>query len=224
MPAQHFAADGAMIRCAQCGHSWLEGRAIEIAATPTRNLPAIIDHGFEPDHEVRRLIEASRQAQDNFAAKRAARRRRVLHWGIFAAATLAPLVVAAALPEQIVRIAPATIAVYEAMGRDINIYGLDLRRVEMQHMIVEGARVLAVKGEIANISGSDRKIPSLRFGLRDASGIEVYQWVVDAAARPLRPGESTSFVSRVASPPETARTIEIRFAHADEIGSNARHD
>ncbi len=31
----------------------------------------------------------------------------------------------------------------------------------------------------------------------------------------------TNFVTRVAAPPETAKIVEIRFAHAEEIGSNA---
>jgi hypothetical protein len=81
--------------------------------------------------------------------------------------------------------------------------------------------VLAVKGEIANISGGERKIPWLRFGLKADGGGEVYTWTLDAGARPLKPGEITSFVTRVASPPETAKNLEIRFAHASEIGSIA---
>jgi hypothetical protein len=83
---------------------------------------------------------------------------------------------------------------------------------------------VTVKGEIANITGGERKIPSLRFGLSDNFGNEVYHWSLDSGTRPLRAGEITSFVTRVASPPETTKDIEIRFAHADEIGSNAGHE
>jgi hypothetical protein len=81
-----------------------------------------------------------------------------------------------------------------------------------------------VRKEIANISGGEKKIPSLRFGLADMAGKEVYQWTLDAGARPLKSGESTSFVTRVASPPEAAKNVQIRFAHADEIGLNPAHD
>ncbi len=35
------------------------------------------------------------------------------------------------------------------------------------------------------------------------SQAEVYTWTLDTGARPLRAGESTSFVTRVASPPES---------------------
>lgn len=212
-----------MIKCASCGHSWLEARAIEVAA-PKGNLPASIDHGFEPDFEIRRLVEATREAQEGFAARRRLRHRRLAGWATLAATLMAPFAVAAALPEMAVSIAPATITAFDAIGTEVNIYGLELRRVELQHLVVDGTRVLAVKGEIANIARRDRKIPWLRFGLLGKDNSEVYNWTLDAGARPLRPGEITNFVTRVASPPETAKNVEIRFAHSDEIGSNPIHD
>jgi predicted Zn finger-like uncharacterized protein len=224
LPAGRLADDGTMIKCASCGTSWLEARAIEVATAPPRQQPTVIEHGFEPDQEVRRLVEASREAEEAFALKLRHRRRRRLGWAIFALAALSPLVPALAFPETVVRLAPASIVLYERLGREVNIYGLELRNVEMQHLVSDGTRVLTVKGEIVNITSGERKIPSLRFGLRDAAGNEVYDWTVDSTARPLRGGESTTFVTRIATPPEAARNVEIRFAHADEIGSNARHE
>jgi predicted Zn finger-like uncharacterized protein len=224
MPASRFAAEGTMIKCAACGHSWLEGRAVEVVNAPTRQLPTVIDHAFEPDREIRRLVEASREAHEQFSVKRKLRRRQLAAWSAFGLAVMTPFAFAATFPEMIVRVAPAAVVAFDALGRDINIYGLDLRRVELQHMVVDGTRVLAVKGEIANISDGSRKIPSLRFGLRDATNAEVYQWTLDSGARPLRSGEITNFVTRLASPPEAAKNLEIRFAHADEIGSNTAHE
>ena len=210
-----------MIKCSACGYSWLEGRAVEVQSAPLRQVPVIIEHGAEPDQEVRRLMEAAREARETFAANRHLRFKRLRGWAALAASLMVPFAVAGIFPEQMVRAAPATVRAYETLGQSVNIYGLDLRRIELQHMIDRGTRVLAVKGEIANISGSERKIPALRFGLASATGAEVYRWTLDSTARPLRPGEVTTFVTRVASPPETARNIEIRFAHADEIGLNA---
>ena len=224
LPSQRFAAGGAMINCAQCGHAWMEAPVIDVQATAARQVPTVIEHGFEPDHEVRRLVEAAREAQDAFAAKRRARRNRLAAWGVFAAAVTTPLIAAAAFPEEMVRFAPASIRAYQAMGREVNIYGLELRHLEMQNLLVDGARVLAVKGDIVNVSGAERKIPSLRFALHNGANAEVYRWTVDSGARPLRPGESTNFVTRVAAPPEAAKNLEIRFARADEIGSDAGHE
>ena len=221
LPSQRFAADGTVIKCAACGYSWLESRAIEITSVNPQQLPAVIEQAYEPEHEVRRLVEANRDAQEAFAARRVRRHRRMAGWSALTGVSAVPLLVALMLPEQVVAMAPATVKAYQTLGWDVNIYGLDFRRVEMQHMIVDGVRVLAVKGEIANVSGSDRKIPWIRFGLRSDGHDEVYNWTLDAGARPLKPGEVTNFVTRVASPPETAKNLEIRFAHANEIGSNA---
>lgn len=222
MPAYQLAADGTLMRCASCGHSWLESRATEVmAAPPPRQVPAVIDHAPEPDHEIRRLVEASRQAQEDFAAKRRKKRRKLMGWAGYAAAAVVPLAVVLGWPELVVRTLPVTEKGYALIGQDVNIYGLELRKLEMQHMSVDGTRVLALKGEIANTSTSERKIPWLRFGLKEGGGREVYQWTLDTASRPLRPGEMTNFVTRVAAPPETAKIVEIRFAHAEEIGSNA---
>jgi hypothetical protein len=217
MPASRIAAEGTMIKCAACGQSWLEGRAIEVTGVSPGALPAVIDH-FEPDAEIRRLVEASQNARDNFVIKRRQRRRRLAAWGALASAMTVPTIMAMVFPEAVVSAAPATISAYKALGQEINIYGIDLRRIEMQHMMVDGTRVLAIKGEIVNISGGDRKIPSLRFGLSSETNAEVYKWTLDSGARPLKPGEITNFVTRVASPPEAAKTLQIRFAHADEIG------
>jgi predicted Zn finger-like uncharacterized protein len=224
---------GLALCCSACGHNWVEppvveSRAIEIYdVTPrqlpppssSRNLPAVIEPGPDADVEVRRLVEASRLAREAFKEKRAKRMKRLRGWAILGTLALSPIAAAAAFPVQVVKIAPATIRVYELAGLSVNIYGLEIRRLEQQHAIVDGTRVLTVKGEVTNITSSERKIPWLRFGLADGASQEVYHWTLDTNARPLRPGETTSFITRIASPPESAKKLKIRFAHADEIGS-----
>ena len=116
--------------------------------------------------------------------------------------------------------APVTIKAYQKLGFDVNIYGLELRRIERQHAIVNGTRVLSIKGDIVNVSDDARKLPWLRFALEDDSGKELYSWTLDTSSRPLRAGESTGFTTRVQAPPETSTHLKIRFAKANEIGSN----
>ncbi len=221
LPPSRFAAEGTMINCSACRHSWIEGHAVEVKTVSPRSLPVVMEQAFEPDQDVRRIMEASREARERFAMKRRQRRQRLRGWAALAAALALPVMLAAIFPETVVRAAPSAIGAYKALGWSVNVYGLDLRRIEIQHLLDKGTRVLAVKGEIANISGGDRKIPWLRFGLDDGGGSELYRWTLDSGARPLRPGEITTFVTRIASPPDGARTVQIRFAHADEIGLNA---
>lgn len=229
-PSRQPPPEGMTLTCRGCGHSWIEARSLEVidvvAHEAPRGLPPpLIDHGFEPEGEVSRLMEAAREAREAHAERRRRRLRSLQAWGIFAALATSPFAAAAALPEQVVKVAPAAIGVYARLGYDVNIYGLEVRRVEQQHVTANGTRVLTIKGDIANTTSSARKIPWLRFALLAANGKdELYHWTLDTGARPLRPGEVTGFITRVASPPETAGRVQIRFAHADEIGSNAGHE
>jgi hypothetical protein len=213
-----------MVRCAACGRSWIECRDLEVIDVPARNLSVPVETASPPeiaDREVKRLSDASLAAQQAFAAKRRERLQRQRSWAAFAAAVAMPVALAWWFPEPVVRAAPAAVRLYEKAGIAVNVYGLDIRHIEQQHIILDGTRVLTVKGHIVNVSGSDRKVPTLRFILRDGAQNEVYAWTVESGVRPLRPGEITNFTTRVASPPAEAAAIQIRFARIDEIGSNA---
>ena len=218
LPEQSLGHDGATIRCRACGHRWVEARAVQVIdVSPMPVAP----RAHESDREVERLVEASQVARDAFLLNR--RRKAAEHraWGCFVAAMLLPVALLALFPETVVRAAPAAARLYEKAGVKVNIYGLEVRKVTQEHMIVDGVRLLTIKGEIVNVSDADRKIPALRFGLQTDQRGEVYAWTLDSAVRPLRPGETTIFSTRVASPPEAAKKVEIRFARLDEIGSNA---
>jgi len=209
-----------VVDCSNCGHRWVEGSPLTLAAPRADDTTTL--EAAPKQTTVHPLIEAARSAQTAFRLQRRARRVRMTAWASLVALSFAPLIGALAFPEQIVVAVPASIHFYEKMGRQINIYGLEIRRVDLQNLIVDGRKVIAVKGELTNVSSEERKIPWLRFGLRSKDNAEVYHWTLDTEVRPLKPGESTSFVTRLASPPEAARNLEIRFAQADEIGSNAQ--
>ncbi|MFN4140580.1 zinc-ribbon domain-containing protein [Aestuariivirga sp.] len=220
LPTYRLGADGVMMKCSACGHDWIEGRAVEVAAPlATRAIPDAAP-AAEPDLEVKRLVAASREAQEAFLLRRRRRRTMAAAWAGLMLFALGPAVGALAFPEAVVTAAPASIRLYEWLGREVNVYGLEIGNVELQHLLVDGERMIAVKGEVRNVSSTARKIPWLRFGLTSGGDAEVYSWQLDTGARPLRPGEATGFTTRVASPPENARSLQIRFARADEIGSN----
>ena len=167
IPPSRLAAQNARMNCSACGKAWIESGSIAVVDAPVRDLPAVIDYDAPSEREIERLVEASRVAREDFAARKRARSRNLRGWGALAASLLLPIGVAFAFPEEIVRVAPASARLYEAAGISVNIYGLELRNVEQQHLIVDGQRMLAVKGLVVNVSGEDRKVPSLRFGLRE---------------------------------------------------------
>lgn len=181
----------------------------------SRNFP---QERIDPD--ICRLLAAGRQAEAEFNDRRKHRRKQLAGWLGLALLALVPALLIATMPERVVAVLPSAAALYQTVGSRVNVYGVEIRSVDVQNLLLDGQRVMSIKGEIVNVSPINRKIPWLRFGLRRTDGGEVYHWQLDTEARPLRPGETTSFTTRLAAPPETASRIEIRFAHADEIGSN----
>jgi predicted Zn finger-like uncharacterized protein len=210
------------ITCQNCGHRWRELPIIDVVDVPSRAMARVVDHGHEPEFDVQRLVEAARGAQEEFKLMRKARVKRLTSWASLGVLFVLPFLGAALMPETVVAAAPVTIKAYDKLGFSVNIYGLDIRRVEQEHKIINGARVLMIKGEISNATGDIRRIPWLRFGLQDEDGKELYTWNLDTASRPLRAGETTSFVTRVAAAPELSKILEIRFAHSNEISSTAK--
>jgi hypothetical protein len=210
---------GGWIRCSSCGHDWFEGKAVEVLVEPSPP-PIPSSHSGVPDVDLQHLVSASLMAQEAFQLRRQRRRAASAAWMGLAIVALSPAAVAITVPETVVATAPAAIGLYDWLGREVNIYGLEIRKVEMQHLEADGQRIIAIRGELVNVSGTDRRIPWIRFGLKSAEQEEVYQWQLDTESRPLRPGESKSFITRIASPPKAASTVEIRFARAEEISSN----
>ncbi len=241
LPARQIAADGSVIRCASCGHSWLEASAIEVIdispepvlqlSAPVSggsNLPAVadtaadFDDGIDFDYESRRIAEAAARAERDFAERRRARRARAAGWSGLGAAIAATLGALYLFPAQVVRYAPGAAIAYEKIGMPVNVHGFEIRNVVQQHLLSDGTRVLALRGEVANVSGAERKVPALRFVMKDAGRRQVYAWTLNGVATKALPADqTTTFVTRLAEPPETADEVEISFAGAGEIGSNA---
>ena len=223
-----LASGSVVLGCRSCGHRWREAEtidAIDISEAPQRRLPAVIDHDDAPDVEASRLRQLARNAQEEHQIRLAKRRRSYQQWAVFGSFVLAPFVAAAAMPETMVNAAPISIRAYQALGYDINLYGLEVRGIEREHIIMDGQRILSVKGVITNVDADARKIPWLRFALTGPSGEELYSWTLDTGSKPLlRPGESTGFVTRISAPPEASQNLQIRFARSDEIGLKGLHE
>jgi hypothetical protein len=230
MPA--MASGPVVLTCRSCGHRWRDAEMIETIdviditePVPSRRLPAVINHEEAPDIEASRLAQIAREAQEEYRLEVARKRRKLQQWAVFGTIVLSPFMAAATLPETVVAAAPISIKAYEALGYDINIYGLEVRGIEREHVVMDKQRILSVKGHIANVDGNLRKIPWLRFALLGPSGEELYTWTLDTSTKPaLQPGESTSFVTRISAPPEAAQNLQIRFARADEIGLKPGND
>src|SRR5947209_7964321 len=89
----------------------------------------------------------------------------------------------AGLKEEMVRMIPASSALYAAAGLPVNVRGLEFRGVTSR-MSGEGAqRLLKVQGEIANLSPGLNPVLPLELVVEGADGRPLYRWTA-AAAKP----------------------------------------
>ena len=218
-------AHQALLRCRGCGHSWLESRALdvtELVADPEPQPDALLD---DPaiDDDVLAIARAARHAAERHAAAARRRRAELRGWSILALVIAVPLALLMLFPDRLGALLPGAARLYLAVGLDSAMANFTIRGVEQSHTFADGTRVLAIHGEVVNAAGSDRRVPALLFRLRDANGREVYAWTLKGVlTRSLKPGEATGFTTRLASPPLSARGLEISFARTAEIAVNPR--
>jgi predicted Zn finger-like uncharacterized protein len=121
----------------------------------------------------------------------------------------------------VVRLMPQTASFYRLVGLEVNLRGLSFRDVRVTTEDVGGKPVLVIEGSIMGETGKAVDLPRLRFSVRDAQGTEIYAWNTVLDQTVLKPGERTSFKSRLASPPAEGKSIDVRFfTKRDIAGGN----
>jgi predicted Zn finger-like uncharacterized protein len=218
--------EGSIVRCRACGYSWLEGNAVEVldGAVVQASGGALVAADPRLGQMAERLMRASREAAEAETEARRRRQARRQAWLSLAAAVALPLGLAVVFADWVQDRFPRTSHVYALIGVEPPPV-FEITRVEQKHLMADGTRVLAIRGEIANHSSKPRHAPGLHFELTDDSGRTVYAWTLGSVTtRAMKPGETTTFVTRLASPPIAAARVKIGFAQPEELALNAAHD
>ncbi len=113
-----------------------------------------------------------------------------------------------------VRQFPDMASLYAIFGVDVNLYGLQFEELRTVRRPEDGVAVLIVEGTVRNISENTRDIPRLHFILSGRNR-EVYAWQDDASLIPLNAGETVRFRTVLASPPDVADELHVRFLSND---------
>ena len=116
--------------------------------------------------------------------------------------------------EQVARLLPGTARSFASLGYPVNLRGLEFRNVTFRTEIDNGVPVLAVSGDIVNVTSKPVQVPDIRFSLRNATRHEVYHWTGRAENGEVAPDGQTAFVTRLASPPLAADHLQIHFVDA----------
>lgn len=164
-------------------------------------------------------IEGDLDDPEDFAARRAARRRLAAKakavsrpsWPTIILALLTVIAAILAWRAEVVRAAPQTASLFARIGLPVNLRGLSFEDVKIERDTAEGVSVLVVRGAVTNVTRRRVEVPRLRFAVRDPSGAEVYHWTAQPARATLAAGESLEFQTRLASPPAEAHDVQVRF-------------
>jgi predicted Zn finger-like uncharacterized protein len=221
-----FPPDGRQVRCAKCGNVWHQpGPTPEAAPLPAEPDPVIAAAAAsEPEAYPVRPDPASRARASMAAAASVPAPPRprqaflpmlavALGWiGLIAVVLLIGLS-AVRYRQEITVIWPQSAGVYSRLGMNVNAQGIDFVHVDYRRESEDGQLVLAVTGQIVNNGPRELPVPqSVRVTLSDAGQHEVYHWNFTPGAQTLRPGQSIPFLTRLSSPPASARHLEVRFA------------
>ncbi len=223
--AAKFQPSGRNVRCGKCGHVWRQD-APAPESDAVSDMPVIEEEPPPPP-----VVEPPAAGPDSPATLRdritmVEPPREKSRWPVRLAmgagwASLIAIVLligwaAAAFRQQIATLWPQSASLYAALGMDTNISGLDIRDVRYSRTADNGGTVIALTGELANTSARELPVPQLRAALIDDDRRELYHWTFSPALTTLRPGQRTTFQTRLTNPPAGARHVEVRFAKAGE--------
>ncbi len=219
-----FPAAGRQVRCAKCGHAWHQpGPVAEVAPLPasepdpvleaSSTAPAAVaDGGFRPEStsrsSTRSMMPAPKERKPILPMLGIA-----LGWiGLIGVVLLIGLS-AVRYRQEITVIWPQSAGVYSRLGMNVNTHGIDFVHVDYHRESEDGQVVLAVTGSIVNNGARELPVPQIiRITLSDAVNHELYHWDYTPTVRTLKPGQTTSFMTRLSSPPASARHLDVRFA------------
>ena len=185
---------GRRVRCTSCGHVWLELPPGGVAQRP------------EPNGQSTSTSPPPPLPQ-----------RRGSEWvGWFVAGFVVAVVLTglAVGRNTIVAAWPDTVAVYNSAGLEIRVPhadGLRIAGVESERLQGGNGAVLLVRGAVENTTLHSRTVPALQAVLADETGTELHRWRVAVVSPVLGGGQTTSFESWIAEPPEGAARVSVGF-------------
>jgi predicted Zn finger-like uncharacterized protein len=133
-------------------------------------------------------------------------------WGVLGLLLLFLVGAFLLMPKTVVSAVPGTARLYAMLGMPVNLRGLSIEGVTYGWT---GQGDLEIKGEVVNLTDGSVKLPMIVIALRDENGQGISEWTTEVRTEPLGAGERASFWTEIPAPPDTARSVKVRFARAN---------
>ncbi len=114
---------------------------------------------------------------------------------------------------KVIEMWPPSVQLYEmiGLGKEPEKFGLAIQNVKWEHKREKGKPILVVRGEVANTSDQPKSVPRLRVSILDDRDRRLFRWTVTTAQNSLEPGQVSNFSTRLANPPDGARSLAVTF-------------
>jgi predicted Zn finger-like uncharacterized protein len=205
---------GRKVKCTRCAHVWLQ-RAQETAALPVVETVTAVHRA---EAAANTTVRPEVPAEMIWAGTDIPRRRPAS--GTWTAVGVAVVAVMLAgflvFRDGIARAVPATQTIYAALGFEVNVFGIELRRIAYDIAKQDGVTMLTVTGEVANSTSEERPVPMIRVALRGDHANELHVWTFHPGVSTLKAGESYAFHDVLAKPPADFVEMEVRLAEASQ--------
>ncbi|MET1416180.1 zinc-ribbon domain-containing protein [Roseibium sp. HPY-6] len=113
--------------------------------------------------------------------------------------------------DSMVKQSPDLASLFQIIGFEVNLRGLEFRNLRTFSEIEAGKKVLVVEGSIRNLADETNAVPAVRLSIRNSDLQEVYAWTVEPRTKALNGLDETRFRTILADPPEEASDIQVRF-------------
>jgi len=237
--ASAIGPNGRTVRCAKCDTTWfVASEADELALqdnqTPVEDIVPVTagiaaasapNISFEQKAASAEVQEPGAHAVMRDKVDQERRRRRLTSVGLIWAIPLTLLFIAAILGyvfrQDIVNGVPQTATLYQSLGVDVTLSGLDIEDPVTRSALVDGKPVLVVNGAIRNITAQAKPVPMVELSLHSKDGEPLVTWLVDVNKEQLAKDERVTFVSEYPNPPVDAVKLRYKFADETAIAENS---
>jgi predicted Zn finger-like uncharacterized protein len=195
---------GRVVRCARCSHSWSE--------TPPEDMPKRVNV-LPPAQKVRPIPPGSNLP----ALRKTGAGRAWVGWAALLAVVVGVAGGSVLARDRIIAVWPDAARLYAGLGLDEHAAArvLVVRNVQQDSFAEDGQRIVAVTGEIVNISGQRLDVPRVVIQVLDGAGGVITSIYADPADSALAAGAMTVFSSRLTDPPKNATSLNVALEGAE---------
>lgn len=167
----------------------------------------------DPSTERRRVSDDRRRGEER---KKGGMSGLLIGGGMFLSLLAGVAFVADSMHAQIVEVFPGTRGIFSMLGYAPAQRGLDFANITHGKEIENGVTVLAIRGQIVNVTDHEVAVPKMRVTVSDSEKQKLYQWTVPPEQTKIGPKSKIPLSIRLESPPPEAWYLDIRFAKAGE--------